>query len=646
RTIAQRHVETQSNRHPLTSNASETLPGPSDPSGSHPDLPNAAANALAVRTNVLLEQVFGLLNQYRPATAPSTQLRVPPMNWELVLDILAEHNVVDPAVIERTQTRLESIFGSRETGSVRDRRSPTESTGPSVLPKSAGSASPRSYLSYLNDDLAFLDNAIEVQKRLQAKRDAQRLLLKLTRKQMSNSENGTPSTSKSPSEGPVQWSRRSESPEHVCAEDLGQPASPASSEEERGDLNDDTEPHRASSEDSSVRSGEDDQHEDEGATPEAVHFGNEGSAQSPPLVDDSPSKIVQGWAVHAPLEESEESSGEDAEEQEGKGVTVVDDVAELEADVGSGHEDDEVEDESVTSSAPPSPQTNSDPLFGGDAQSDSDESESVDESSEDHGADGNRTGEDSESGSDVSDIKGDDTHGERSNQDLPAEDPHVDPPLGPGEDEDMEDDEAALLAESTGGAQHQALEEEDSSNEADPKVTGSLVLGDGDHRIDSVSPPPPYSTTVPKGSIRNDAGGNGSPDDGEKEAAKNEETEDSETDSEVDSDEPEPTRFWTTAEGRENKVEEESGPIEAGELFATISRLVSVNRPEPGDDAELSEEESASDDDDLQQEPRRRFLSASGNRSSSDSKDIHEESEWGGVVGKDSGSDSELGGSD
>ncbi|KAG8898881.1 hypothetical protein FRC01_010734, partial [Tulasnella sp. 417] len=511
------------------------------------------------------------------------------------------------------------------------------------------SASPRSYLSYLNDDLAFLDNAIEVQKRLQAKRDAQRLLLKLTRKQMSSSENGTPSTSKSPSEGPVQGSRRSESPEHVCAEDLAQPASPTLDEGERGDLKDDTEPYRASEEDSSMESGEDDQHEDKGATPEAVHFGNEGSVQSPPPVDDSPSKIVQGWVVHAPLEESEESSGEDVEEQEGKGVTDVDDVAELEADVGSGHEDDEVEDESVTSSASPSPQTNSDPLFGGDAQSDSDESESVDESSEGDGADGNQSGEDSESESDVSDSKGDDTPGERSNQDLPAEDPHVNPLPGLGEDEDMEEDEAALLTESTGGAQRRALEEEveeDSSDEADSKVTGSPVLGDGHRRVDSVSPPPPYSTTVPKGSIRSDAGGNGSPDDEEEETDKNKETEDSETDSEADSDEPEPTHFRTTAEGRENEVEEESGPVEARELFATISRLVSVNRPEPGDDAKVSEEESASDDDDVQQEPRRRFPSASGRRSGSDGEGMDEESEWGGVAGKDLGSDSELEGSD
>ncbi|KAG8920777.1 hypothetical protein FRC00_009534 [Tulasnella sp. 408] len=97
RAIAQQHVEKQPNRHPLTSNAAGTLPEVNHPSGLHSSLPDAAVNALAVRTKILLDQVFGLLHQYRPATAPSTQLRTPPMNWELVLDILAEHEVVDPA---------------------------------------------------------------------------------------------------------------------------------------------------------------------------------------------------------------------------------------------------------------------------------------------------------------------------------------------------------------------------------------------------------------------------------------------------------------------------------------------------------------------------------------------------------------------
>ncbi|KIO28282.1 hypothetical protein M407DRAFT_22491 [Tulasnella calospora MUT 4182] len=412
RAIAQRHVETQPNRHPLISTAYENLPGPSDPSGSHPYLPDAAVNALAVRTKVLLDQVLGLLHQYRPATAPSTQLRAPPMNWELVLDILAGHDVVDPAkealsVIERTKARLEKILGSGKNKKVRNRPGSTGSAEPSLSTKSSDSASPRGYLSYLDDDLAFLDNVQEVQKRSQAKRDAQQLLLKLTRKNLNRSENGTPPASKPSSDEPLQGSRRSESPGNINAENAGLPASPVSHEGERSDFKDDVEPLRASSEDSSLGSGEDDkknQDEGERATPETVQTGSDGSVERLPPIDDSPPKSINGWAVYIPSEESEESSDE-GEGQGGNEIAVTNEVGELEDEAGSKQEDDEGEDESATSSTETSPQTDSDPLFGGDAQSDSDESKSADELSKDDEAEGYYGGEVSANESDRSDSK-------------------------------------------------------------------------------------------------------------------------------------------------------------------------------------------------------------------------------------------------
>ncbi|KAG9021704.1 hypothetical protein FS837_007042, partial [Tulasnella sp. UAMH 9824] len=131
-------------------------------------------------------------------------------------------------------------------------------------------------------------------------------------------------------------------------------------------------------------------------------------------------------------------------------------------------------------------------------------------------------------------------------------------------------------------------------------------------------------------------------------ADKDEETAESQSDEEPDGEEPQPTRFPKIANGGENKVEDDGGPIEAKDLLATISRLLSANRPEATDDAELSNEESDSDGDVEQQHSQKSPSSDSGLRSGSDEEGVDGESEWGGIAGKDSDSDSdsELEGSD
>lgn len=444
----------------------------------------------------------------------------------------------------------------------------------------------------------------------------------------------------------MQGSTGDGSPEHVGTENAGTPTSPVSHPAGPGDSKDNSESLRASSEDRSTGS-EDEQYGDERATSERVQIGHEGSVQQLPPVDDSPSKIADEWAVQVSPGESEESSDEGAEEKPSKEIAIADD--ELEGDVGSGQEDDEGEDESVTNPAEPSPQTSSDPLFGGDARSDSDESESVDESSEDDRPDRNHGGDDSERDSDSGVCERDDTPEEHSNQDVPVVGTHVDSSSsGSDEDEDME--EAAptigkdpLLAESTGVAQRETLEEEfeeDSSDEGDAEAAENPGPDAGGRDTNSVSPPPPDITSISKGFVHNDVDEDVLAQDGDKDSNTDEETEDSESDEEPDSEEPEPTHFRTIANGGENKVEKEGGPIEAKDLFATISRLLSVNRS----DAELSEEESASDDDNVGQEHSRKSPS-SGLRSDSDEESIDEESEWEGISGKPSNSDSELEGS-
>ncbi|KAG8920778.1 hypothetical protein FRC00_009535, partial [Tulasnella sp. 408] len=372
-----------------------------------------------------------------------------------------------------------------------------------------------------------------VQKRSQAKRDAQQLLLKLARKESIKGENGTTSGSNSPSEELIQGSTGGKSPEHVGTENAETPASPVSHAAEPGDPKDDAESLRASSEDRSTGS-EDEQYGDQPATPERVQIGHEDSVQPLSPVNDSPSKIADGWAAQVLPGESEESSEEGAEEKPNKAMAVADEADELEGDVGSGQEDDEGEDESVTNPAEASPQTSSDPLFGGDARSDSDESESVDESSEDDRPDRNLGGDDSERDSESSGGKRDDTPEERSNPDLPVKRTYVESSSSVSdEDEDMEEAaptiaEDPLLAKSTEVAQRGTLEEDveqDSSDEGDAEAAENPGADDGDRDINSASPTPPDVTSIPRGFVHNDVDEDGLAQGSEGDADEDEETE-------------------------------------------------------------------------------------------------------------------------
>ncbi|KAG8972904.1 hypothetical protein FRC05_009458 [Tulasnella sp. 425] len=650
RSIAQRHISTQPNPYPLPPDV-QLLPGFTDPSGSHPFLPDASVNALAVRCKALLDQTFGLLHQYRPSTAPSTQLRIPPMNWELAMEILAENGVVDSTVIERTQARLEKIFGPRKTQRFHNTSASDGPSGSGSASKSADSAPPRNYLSYLNDDLAFLDNAQQIHQRLQAKKDAQQLLLKLTRRNLNKSEVEPDHELGSGSDSTPESRQQSESPKNANTENGRVSKSPAPEEEEPEDRMSIAESPPASSETSSTGDDGGKQYQDDRATPEVSYAANEVQVRQPSTTDESPSKTVSGWAVHVPLEESEESADEGAEEEQtAQGILPADEeVDELEADAGSDEmEDDEDDYERVPKPLETDPETHSDPLFPGDVQSGSDESESVDETSDDDDAvDENLDGEDSESESDQGMDDREDRLGPPLNQSSLAKGP---PESDSDEESDVIGDDAAptpaknTLPVGLGGVVRVGRiekEYEEDSDEEEPEQQADPAESEDDDVENHSSPSPaPASSAMPIGAIPKVTGEDESVFDSAEEAESDEEME--------DSDELESLNTRAVGDREGDEEDEEDDSSEEKNYTANLPQPPPLNESGARVDEHVSDEELIGDGGNVVQEQWRKSPSSSASEHgvALDDEEVEEESEWEGVAKGDSESESEVEGCD
>ncbi|KAG9015909.1 hypothetical protein FRB90_004219 [Tulasnella sp. 427] len=591
RSITQRHIATQPNQHPLSTVARDRFPGSNDPNGLHPHLPEVTVNALALRTKALLDQIFDLLRDYRPATAPSSQLRVAPMNWEQVLDILAERNVVDPTVLERTQAKLENIFGPRKFNPFRKTsrlETGSAETGSSSVQFAAPTPS-LDYLSHLQDNLVFLDNTQQIQKRLQAKRDAQQLLLKLKKKHMSGSD-ATESSSEASDDDA---SPKPEGPDSLA------PAIPG--------------PTRISASPSHSLNPEDTSNTVESRfLPEEKDENAAGSPMAGPashtasIVDTSPSKIVKGWAVHVPEGDSEESSDEKDDE-----AVPHEELDELAGDLGSPERQTANDDTKVSMPHQASPETHSDPLFGGDVSSESGSSESSDEAMEqsDEG--------DKPSDEDVSDIGSDHVQSDEdeeldqvSDQEMVAPDQASPSDSNSDSNVDSEEDSEVGEGEADGrvlvNSQNGLPEEEytDDSDEEEADEEDSQDKGSDQDDEDNAAQPDHSTRPVPtqtmlSGTVHSEI--------------QEDDEEESESDFSVDPDvQASSPRISTAADGEDEREEEEDSAQEDG-AGTTRYPVKSEHRDEAssdspsgsesGSDVDSDDESETGEEDEAREEP-------------------------------------------
>ncbi|KAG9009969.1 hypothetical protein FRB90_008051 [Tulasnella sp. 427] len=585
RSIAQRHVATQPNQHTLSTVVRDRFPGPNDPDGLHPHLPQVAVNALALRTKALLDQIFDLLRDYRPATAPSSQLRVAPMNWEQVLDILTEHNVVDPTVLERTQAKLEKIFGPRKSNLFRKpsrRETGSVETGSSSVQFKAPTPSPE-YLSHLQDDLAFLDNAQQIQKRLQAKKDAQQLLLKLKKKHASVSD-ATESSSEALNDDASPKPKGPDSLALAISEPTGISASPSRN------LNP-TDP----TDTVEFRFVPEEKDKNVAGSP------TEGPASQPgSIIDGSPSKMIKGWAVHVPEGDSEESSdGKDDE------AAPDEELDELAGDLGSPERQTANDDAKVSMPHPASPETHSDPILGGDVSSESGSSESSDEAvkQSDEG--------DEPSGSDRMQSDEDEELDQVSDQEMAASD-HASPSdSNSSSNVDSEEDSEVGEGEADGrvpvNSQNGLIEEEstddsdeEEADEEDSQDEGSDLDDEDNSAQPNHSTKPVPNRAIVSGTVHNQI-------EEDDEGA-------SESDASVDPDvQASSPRIPAAADG-DDELEEEEDSAQEDDAGTSQYPLKSKHRdkasgdsqssPESGSDMDSDEESGSGEEDEAREEPK------------------------------------------
>lgn len=427
--------------------------------------------------------------------------------------------------------------------------------------------------------------------------------------------------------------------------------SPAPQEEELEDRMSIAESPPASSETGFTGDDEGKQNQDDRVTPEVSYATDEVQVRQPSTIDDSPSKIVRGWVVDVSLEEGEESADEGAEEEQAaQGILPADEeVDELEADAGSDEmEDDEDDYERVPKPLEADPETHSDPLFPGDVQSGSDESESADETSdEDDAVDENPDVEDPESESDQIMDDRENILEPHPDQSSLAKGPHFGPPESDsGEESDVVGDDAApthaksILPIGLGGVvrsgSFEKEYEEDSDEEEPEQQADPAEPEDDDGEDHSSSSPAPTSSPVPIGAISKVTGEDESVGDSADDAESDEETE--------GSDELESPHSRAPGDGEGDEEDQGDDSSEEKNYNANLPQPPTLNESGARVDADVSDEELIGEGGNVVQEQWRKSPSSSASEHGVglDDEETDEESEWEGVAKGDSESESDV----